>query len=149
MTLDIAKEIVTWVYEPPYDLYSFSGQKDEIIELFDGSYYSCFDSNGELIGYFCYGKNAQVPGGWKAEIYNDNNVLDIGLGMKPSLVGQGLGKNFLMQGLIYGEKKYKAEQVRLSVATFNQRAIKLYKRLGFEEGQRFFNNGVEFMLMEN
>ena len=89
MTKNGAQEINTWVNENPYELYSFSGEERDMNELLDGSYFTCFDSNGELIGYFCFGKNAQVPGGYKAGLYNRNNSLDIGLEMKPSLVGQG------------------------------------------------------------
>ena len=148
MTEAQAQEINTWAYEKPYDLYSFSEEKEDIDELLDGSYYSCYNTNGELIGYFCYGKTAQVPGGIKAELYNGTDVLDIGLGMKPSLVGQGLGKNFLRHGLNYGQKQFNPKKIRLSVATFNKRAIALYESLGFKKGQHFFNNELEFILME-
>jgi len=148
MTKDQAQEINTWSYEKPYDLYSFSGEERDMNELLDGSYYSCCDSNGELIGYFCYGKNAQVPGGYKAGLYNGNKSLDIGLGMKPSLVGQGLGKDFLRHGLNFGKTRFNPEKFRLSVATFNKRAFTLYENTGFKEGPRFFNNEIEFILME-
>ena len=148
MTKDVAQEINTWVYEKPYDLYSFSGEEKNINELLDGSYYSCCDSNGELIGYFCYGKNAQLPGGYKAGLYNGSHSLDIGIGLKPSLVEQGLGKDFLKHGLNFGKTRFKPRKFRLSVATFNKRAFTLYKNLGFKEGQRFFNNEIEFIVME-
>ena len=143
-----AKEVNAWVYEKPYDLYSFSEDKEDMDELLDGSYYSCYDANGELVGYFCYGKAAQVPGGQKAELYNGDNTLDIGLGMKPSLVGQGMGKKFLRNGLSYGKEKFNPQKFRLSVATFNKRAIALYESLGFKKGQCFYSNEVEFILME-
>ena len=61
LTEEEANEINTWTYEEPYNLYSFSGEKEVMEELLDGTYYGCCDDQGDLIGYFCFGANAQVP----------------------------------------------------------------------------------------
>lgn len=94
LTVEEANEINTWTYEEPYHLYSFSGEEEVIEELLDGTYYGCCDDNGEFIGYFCFGENAQVPGGRDAHLYGGEDVIDIGLGMKPALTGKGLEKCF-------------------------------------------------------
>ncbi|HCF33607.1 MAG TPA: GNAT family N-acetyltransferase, partial [Bacillus sp. (in: Bacteria)] len=39
LTEEEANEINTWTYEEPYSLYSFSGEKEVIEELLDGTYY--------------------------------------------------------------------------------------------------------------
>ncbi len=44
---------------------------------------------------FCFGANAQVPGGRDANLYGGEDVIDIGLGMKPALTGKGIGKRIL------------------------------------------------------
>lgn len=98
LTVEEANEINTWTYEEPYNLYSFSGEEEAIEELLDGTYYGCCDDNGEFIGYFCFGENAQVPGGRDAHLYGGEDVIDIGLGMKPALTGKGLGKIFFKLG---------------------------------------------------
>ena len=90
LTIEEAKKINTWTYEEPYSLYSFSGEKEVIEELLDGTYYGCCDDQGDLIGYFCFGANAQVPGGRDANLYGGEDVIDIGLGMKPALTGKGI-----------------------------------------------------------
>ncbi|MEA1010408.1 MULTISPECIES: GNAT family N-acetyltransferase [Bacillus cereus group] len=148
LTEEEAMEINTWTYEEPYNLYSFSGEKEVIEELLDGTYYGCCDDKGEFIGYFCFGENAQVPGGRDANLYTGENVVDIGLGMKPALTGKGMGKTFFQAGIVFAAKEFKSKHFRLSVATFNIRAITLYKNIGFQKGPIFLSRGREFMLME-
>ncbi len=148
LTIEEAKKINTWTYEEPYSLYSFSGEKEVIEELLDGTYYGCCDDQGDLIGYFCFGANAQVPGGRDANLYGGEDVIDIGLGMKPALTGKGIGKEFFQAGIAFARKEFNAKMFRLSVATFNTRAITLYKNIGFKQGTIFLSRGREFMLME-
>ncbi len=148
LTKEEAMEINTWTYEEPYSLYSFSGEKEVIEELLDGTYYGCCGDRGDLIGYFCFGANAQVPGGRDANLYGGEDVIDIGLGMKPALTGKGIGKEFFQAGIAFATKEFNAKMFRLSVATFNTRAITLYKNIGFKQGTIFLSRGREFMLME-
>ena len=148
LTEEEANEINKWTYEEPYNLYSFSGEEEVIEELLDGKHYGCCDDNGEFIGYFCFGENAQVPGGRKANLYRGEDVIDIGIGMKPALTGKGTGKIFFQAGIAFAAKEFKARMFRLSVATFNTRAITLYKNIGFQQGPIFLSRGREFMLME-
>ncbi|AHZ53845.1 MULTISPECIES: GNAT family N-acetyltransferase [Bacillus cereus group] len=156
LTEEEANEINTWTYEEPYNLYSFSGEKEVMEELLDGTYYGCCDDQGDLIGYFCFGANAQVPGGRDAHLYGGRDahlyggedVIDIGLGMKPALTGKGMGKEFFQAGIAFATKEFNAKMFRLSVATFNTRAITLYKNIGFKQGPIFLSRGREFMLME-
>lgn len=143
-----AMEITMWMYEEPYNLYSFSEGAEVIEELLDGTYYGCCDEKGELIGYFCFGENAQVPGGRDAHLYGGEDVVDIGLGMKPDLTGKGMGKTFFQAGIVFAATAFHSKHLRLSVATFNKRAITLYKNIGFQAGPIFLSRGREFMLME-
>ncbi|PFS66301.1 GNAT family N-acetyltransferase [Bacillus cereus] len=148
LTEEEANEINTWTYEEPYDLYSFSGEEEAIEELLDGTYYGCCDDKGEFIGYFCFGENAQVLGGRDAHLYGGEDVIDIGLGMKPAFTGKGLGNLFFQAGISFAAKECKPKMFRLSVATFNKRAITLYKNIGFQQGPIFLSRGREFMIME-
>ncbi len=138
MTLDVAKVIQQWTYEEPYSLYSFGEEDNVISEFMNGSYYYVMDKKEKLIGYFCFGKSAQVPAGYKVNAYEDH-LLDIGLGMSPDETGKGKGKIFLQEGVDFGTKKYKMIGCRLTVAAFNKRAKKVYEREGFEYQQTFVN----------
>ena len=151
MTVEDAKKIGTWKYAPPYSIYSMTDDPESIEELTDGTYYSVYN-NDELIGYFCYGKNTQVPGGIKEGLYADENLIDIGLGLRPDLTGKGHGLCFFTTGLDFGKHKYGRKPFRLTVATFNQRAIKLYEKAGFQMVAQFINKRgekeTEFFVME-
>jgi RimJ/RimL family protein N-acetyltransferase len=58
--------------------------------------------------------------------------LDIGLGLKPELCGKGMGAAFMGSGMEYARKNLGAAGFRLTVALFNSRAGKVYKKIGFE-----------------
>lgn len=66
--------------------------------------------------------------------------------MRPELTGNGNGLKFLKIGLEFAKSKYTPEKITLFVATFNQRAIKVYGKMGFEEGDAFLQdtNGSSF-----
>ncbi len=54
------------------------------------AYHAAWRRDHGLAGFCCYGQDAQVPGGDYAA-----PAIDVGLGMRPDLVGQGLGDEFL------------------------------------------------------
>ncbi len=147
MTESYAKEIFTWKYEEPYVLYNSVESDEALKELLDGSYYAVLNSEKNLIGFFCFGKNAQVPVGCTLGLYKDNNYLDIGLGMVPSLTGKGFGVPFLLRGMAFAEKEFQTDKFRLTVATFNKRAVSLYRKCSFTDGPTFPTEHYEFMIM--
>ncbi len=131
LTEQHAREILTWRYPAPYDFYNppDSQPPDDYIREFINPVYqfhAVLDSNQALIGFSSFGIDGQVPGGCY-----DTEALDIGLGMKPVLTGNGLGRAFFASILDYSIKSYQPECVRLTVANFNHRAFRLYKNFGF------------------
>lgn len=107
-------------------------------------HYEC----GELVGYFCFGEDARVPAG--AGLYA-NGPLDVGFGMRPDLVGRGLGQEFVEAGLEFAFEVYSPESFRMTVAAFNRRAVRVYEDLGFivlaEFGRRVSNGEREWILL--
>ena len=52
----------------------------------------------------------------------------------PSSKGCGLGYQFVKDGIEFGRKTFgHGGSIKLCVANFNERAIKVYKKLGFKE----------------
>ncbi|MCD4711734.1 MAG: GNAT family N-acetyltransferase [Clostridiales bacterium] len=131
-----AKEISTWTYKEPYNIYDGDDSEEFTKELMDGSYFSVVDENSDLIGYYCYGESAQVPAGKLCGVYAQE-LLDVGLGMRPDLCGKGNGYDFFVNGLKFAQSKYSSKKFRLTVAAFNERAIKLYEKIGFVKTDTF------------
>lgn len=146
-----AIQISKWKYEEPYSVYSMTTGQALIDEFLDGSYYTIKNENQELIGYFCFGANAQIPEGNNFDIYCEEGLVDLGLGMNPDFTGQGHGVEFLEKILEFTKGKFSSNKIRLSVASFNKRAIKLYENVGFEKTDAFEvnreNNKIEFITM--
>lgn len=125
MTEPLAKAITTWTYPEPYDLYNMDDDEETLSELLDGSYYASTNEVGELIGFVCIGEAARVPGGYSAGIYDNEQVVDIGLGMRPDLTGRGQGGYFLQESLRFIHHLTHHSPIQLVVAAFNERAVKV------------------------
>jgi RimJ/RimL family protein N-acetyltransferase len=111
-------------------------------------YHQVLDLAGNLIGYCCFGADAQVPGG---EYPQDGaKFLDIGVGMHPDLVGKGLGRGFVSAVLMYASNTYEPEYFRVTIANFNQRSLKTFRKLGFVNTVHFYRmpDGMHFTQLE-
>lgn len=60
--------------------------------------------------------------------------VEIGVGMRPDLMGHGMGLALMLQGMEYARKRLHPATFSLDVATFNHRAITVYERAGFQPG---------------
>ncbi|TCZ79490.1 N-acetyltransferase [Paenibacillus albiflavus] len=151
MTEEFAAIICKWRYPGEYSFYDMEETDEDIAELLEGDYYAALDFKGDLIGFICSGNAARLPIGHQIGIYNDPSKIDIGLGMKPDITGKGSGQQFLTQAIHFLKELYPAHSFQLVVATFNERAIKVYERVGFVKGIRFINKRneqeIEFLVM--
>jgi [ribosomal protein S18]-alanine N-acetyltransferase len=144
MTLQYAKDILAWKYEPPYDLYNNELSEESINELLNGAYFAVLNEYNQLVGYYCTGISSHVPAGNQFGAYEEL-MLDVGIGLRPDLTGQGRGASFFTWVLETIRKP--GLPIRLTVATFNARAIKLYENLGFRKQLEFEVKGINFQIM--
>ncbi len=129
MTAETAMQISGWTYANEYAVYSFARSDETLRELLCGEYYACLNKSGELIGYVCFGTSARIP---TAEEYSYTpDALDMGLGMRPDLCGQGLGYAFIMEAIAFARRELAAGDLRLSVFAGNRRAVRVYTKAGF------------------
>ena len=151
ITPDDAKSISRWRYGGRYSVYD--GDLASVDSLLEPRllYHSVYDERGDLAGYFCFGEDARVSAGRRLGVYEREPALDIGLGMRPDLTGRGLGEEFVHAGLRFAKGTYSPPAFRLTVATFNRRAIRVYERVGFEPVETFGaptpDGGREWLLM--
>ena len=146
---DVA-EILTWKYEPPYDIYNIGyegfSNEEEMAYFLDPLYaFHAIDERerGELIGYCSFGRDGQVPGG-----HYEQTALDIGLGIRPDLTGKGLGAGMVTAVVAFARKKYEPAQLRVTIADFNERAKRVWGKNGFRPVKSFYseNNGLPFTI---
>lgn len=131
MTKEVANEISKWKYEGIYNLYSFEENAETIEELLNGEYYF-LKKDGYVLAYICIGNSAQIPI-VEENIYENKNFTDIGLGLNPPMCGRGYGNEFIFKAIDFLGKNFDIVKLRLSVASFNKRAIGLYKKLDFKD----------------
>ena len=133
MTAGDAHEIMAWRYDEPYSIYNWE-EEDDPAEMLDrrSPHFAVRDERGELLGFFAYGSSAYVWDGGEPHLYSEGKTITIGLGMRPDLTGRGLGLAFVEAGLDFARKHFAPERFRLYVLTFNERAIRVYERAGFE-----------------
>lgn len=143
MTQEQAVEIAhNWHYYGDYAFYNMEADEEDLAEFLDcktrGNSMFAVMMNDELIGFFSVSQSA-------------THVYDMGLGMRPNLTGIGRGTEFLHAGMDFVQSRFTVEKITLSVATFNQRAIKVYRKVGFKDMDTFMqktNGGTyEFLRM--
>lgn len=132
----------TWKYENEYSIYDYSNEADHMLdeEGWGKGLFAVLNREGELIGElsieFFDGQGQYTDfREFDDEALVNERELWIGFGLRPDLVGQGLGVQFVMACVEYAIQtcRYRGEYIRLGVAEFNQRAIKTYEKAGFEK----------------
>lgn len=147
-----ARAIAGWRYDGPWAVYDAG--PDDLAEMLAGLAHSvaAVAAAADLVGFLVFGAGAEVAGGRRAGLYPPI-ALDVGLGLRPDLVGRGGGTAFVRAGLAWACRHLDPTptRFRLSVAAWNIRAIRAYEGAGFARGARFGSasrgTATEFLLM--
>jgi ribosomal-protein-alanine N-acetyltransferase len=142
MTQDYADAIVAeWKYGDAYSIYDYSNEADHILDqtAWGAGLFAVLDRTGELVGELSV-EFLDANGDYtEYEQFGDTALIKsrqmwIGFGLRPDLVGRGLGTDFVKSCVHHAVEHhaYQGMSVRLGVAAFNKRAIKVYERAGFE-----------------
>ncbi len=131
LTREHAVDICTWRYPAPYDCYDMTDATPDELLRPEAGFHSLLDDD-RLIGFRSYGADGRVPG-WDY----DDSALDTGGGLRPELVGRGLGREAISVGLDFGRARYAPAAFRVTVASFNSRALRVTESLGFTRVGRF------------
>lgn len=140
LQLDDAAAIRTWRYRGRDTVYD---PGDDVV-LARG-YHAVVDvMTNDLVGYCCYGPEARVPG-----LDAQHGTLDVGVGLRPDLVGGGWGAALMDQVLAHGAREHEPDRFRVAVLAWNERSLSTARRAGFQEVKRLaLPDGRVFVVME-
>ena len=124
LTGEEAREAVAWRYGGEYAVYNFPSWDECAARGWlitdaakrENAYFSVRYA-GELLGFF--------------HIMDRPGHVELGVGMKPELCGQGHGCMLMALALAKILETRGHTAVQLSVRTFNARAVRCYERAGF------------------
>jgi RimJ/RimL family protein N-acetyltransferase len=120
-------ELMEWHYEPPLHFYDIDA-----------------DPPDESKTVILCGDDGRAEAYWYFE-QPEEGVVEVGIGLRPDLVGRGLGERFMRGELDYAREHFAPHTFRLYVTEWNARAIALYERLGFREvGERHVRSFERF-----
>lgn len=147
LTATNVREMATWDYPAPYDLYSIGPTvtAEEVAFFTDpaNGYFGVWERD-TFIGFCCFGPDGQVPGGDYSA-----SALDVGAGFRPDLTGRGDGAARLSAILDFGRQNFTASQFRATIAVFNQRAQNAVRAVGFRPISTFTatTNGEQYVVL--
>jgi [ribosomal protein S18]-alanine N-acetyltransferase len=142
-----ARQFLNWKYDYPYEIYNYNPEEFESNLAYHlepaNQMYSMF-SNEELVGYCSFGHDARVRGGDYSE-----QALDIGLMIKPSLTGQGLGSGFVQDVVQFAASEFHANKLRVTILESNRRAQRVWEKNGFDRVSSFRrkSDGLPFVVL--
>jgi ribosomal-protein-alanine N-acetyltransferase len=131
MTAGYAADILSWRYPAPYDYYNVV-DGDAGYYLDPANRVFAVLTGDRLIGFRSFGPDGRVPGG-----AYDDSALDTGGGLRPELTGRGLGRSVIEAGLEFGRQRFAPPAFRVTVASFNTRALRVVTSLGFQPASSF------------
>ncbi len=148
MNEESARIILSWRYDESLDFYNPNlSEIEETVQDFlnpENAYYSMFNNCNELIAYCCFGTDARVKGG----NYNIE-ALDVGFGMRPNLTRRGITFRVINAVYDFAQSHFSTTLFRVTVAEFNQQAIRLYEKAGFKQVHKFQRkqDGIYFLVL--
>ena len=131
-----AEAIAKWRYPGRYRTYDVG----EIVNSEAGFW--AVEQEATLFGYCCFGQEARVPGA-----VEEAGTLDIGYGMRPDLMGRGLGREFVGAIPDFAVRRFSPSRLRLLILDWNDRSRKVAVALGFESEGVLRSTEGDFLVM--
>jgi [ribosomal protein S18]-alanine N-acetyltransferase len=129
LTPEQAAAITTWRYVGPWAVYDGVPPAPEPGDGYLAVIDDAREPGDQWVGFACTGAEARVPGQVAAP-----GVVDVGFGMRPDLVGHGLGLAFVTAILDHVRRTNDddfAAGLRVIVQAWNQRSRRVVERAGF------------------
>ena len=146
ITEEMAKEICTWNYPNEYSVYNLSDWDTSV--QFNLELTIKEKRELEYVGFLLLDELIAF-----GRIFQNDPIVFIGIGLKPSYCDKGQGKYILKMLITEAKKRFTiTNKIALEVRCFNYRAIKCYQNIGFKIEKQFcktiFNENVKYFYME-
>lgn len=142
-----ARACAVWHYSAPLDFYNLNPNDiEKNVQYFldpKKKFYGIFEEQ-EFVGFCSFGEDGQVNGGNYSAL-----GLDIGMGIRPDLIGQGRGSYYVEAVLNFASREFNPSMYRVTIAAFNQRALRVWYKAGFHSIDTFErkSQGVNFVIL--
>ena len=122
LTIEDGMDIAMWRYPGPWAVYDAleAPRPDE-------GYWAICDEEGKLVGFCCLGDYARPVG-----LSGEPGVLDVAIGIRPELTGQGRGHELGKVAVDYAQSVSDGRRLRTALPQWNQRGIDTARAAGFE-----------------
>ena len=139
LTRDDALAVSAWRYDGELAMYDGRPGHEEalLVMTAEGYGYYALVQDENFVGFCCFGPEGRVPGQPAAV----DDLLDLGGGLRPDLVGKGLGAVGLPVILAFARERFSPEGFRTAIASFNRRSIVLCRWAGFRPSCTFSGPG--------
>ncbi|WP_024800167.1 GNAT family N-acetyltransferase [Nocardia sp. BMG51109] len=124
MSTQDAEAMSHWHYEGAWRVYDLHGRTPAALDAYRSV--KARSGDGDLLGFFCTGEEARVPG-----IASSEGTLDLGWGMNPAWAGRGHGHSFGAAILDEIRQLHGSNRIRAVVQSWNKRSIRVLNKLGF------------------
>ena len=131
-----AEAIATWRYPGRESTY------DELEPVTPERGYWAVTREGELVGKCCFGAPARVP-----PVEEEEGTLDVGYGLRPDLIGKGLGPAFVEAILDFACREFAPRRFRVLILDWNRRSQKVAAALGFREHEVVRSREGDFIVL--
>ena len=136
LTPEDAAAIASWRYPGRYATYD----ETEVPSAARGIW--AVHDDEELVGSCCFGDAARIPGATE-----EPGVVDVGWGMRPDLMGQGLGRAFIGAILTFARMEFSPQRFRVLILEWNGRSRAAARSVGFAEDGTIESTEGTFVVM--
>lgn len=138
LTIEDGMDISMWRYPGAWAVYDALEPPQG-----DDGYWAVTDARDRLVGFCCLG-NAARPAG----LEHEPGTLDVAIGIRPELTGEGLGTDLGRLAVDHARKVSEGRRLRCAVPAWNARGLDAARAAGFSAAGEHLVGEARYVLLE-